>query len=157
MRSLNIVRARPEDAVTLTRIADEAKRHWGYPEGWMESWRELLTIRPESIASQEIHSATVDGQIVGFYGLLRDGSKLRLEHLWVMPDAMGSGVGRALFTHGLERARALGFESLEIESDPNAEGFYERMGARRVGVNVTELEGRRRELPVLLYEIDPVA
>jgi GNAT superfamily N-acetyltransferase len=80
-----------------------------------------------------------------------------LEHLWVLPNAMGGGVSRALFAHALERARVLGFESMEIESDPNAEGFYERMGARRVGVNVTELEGQRRELPVLFYEIAQVA
>jgi len=49
----------------------------------------------------------------------------------------------------------LGFRSLKIESDPNAEDFYQRMGARHVGASVTELEGQRRELPVLIYEILP--
>ena len=49
-------------------------------------------------------------------------------------------------------AAALGFQSLEIESDPKAEGFYLRMGARRVGAALTELEGERRELPILVCE-----
>jgi len=49
--------------------------------------------------------------------------------------------------------RALGFESLAMESDPNAVGFYERMGARRVRAIVTELEGRSRELPILVYDL----
>jgi hypothetical protein len=42
---------------------------------------------------------------------------------------------------------------MEIESDPNAEGFYQRLGGRRVGINIAELDGQRRELPVLAYEI----
>jgi GNAT superfamily N-acetyltransferase len=153
---MHIVRARPEDAATLTQIAVEAKRHWGYPEKWIESWSELLTIRAEFIASHETYSAIIDGQTVGFYGLRSDGGHLQLEHLWVLPGAMRGGVGRALFAHALERARALGFSSLRIESDPNAEGFYQKMGARRIGASITELEGQRRELPVLSYEIRPV-
>ena len=82
---------------------------------------------------------------------------MRLEHLWVLPKAMRRGVGRALFVHAVERVRASGFETLEIESDPNAAGFYERMGARRVATTITELEGRLRELPVLVYEITHAA
>jgi hypothetical protein len=40
-----------------------------------------------------------------------------------------------------------------IEADPNAEGFYLRMGARRVGESVYEIEGRKRKLPLLSVEI----
>jgi len=40
---------------------------------------------------------------------------------------------------------------LEIESDPNAEGFYKRMGARRVGTVTRELAGFNRNLPILVY------
>jgi GNAT superfamily N-acetyltransferase len=154
---MHIVRAKPEDASTLTRIAGEAKRHWGYPEEWMERWRDLLTIRPEQVQTGEIYCASVAGETVGFYGLRRDGGVLWLEHLWVLPTMMGRGVGRGLFHHAVERTRALGFESLRIESDPNAEGFYQRMAARRVGTNVTESEWQRRELPVLIYEICQMA
>ena len=38
---------------------------------------------------------------------------------------------------------------LEIESDPNAQGFYERMGAKKVGEAVGELDGQARVLPIL--------
>jgi hypothetical protein len=66
---------------------------------------------------------------------------------------MGQGIGRSLFLHAVDRAKHLGFKKLEIESDPNAEGFYLRMGARRVGLNASEVAGHRRELPVLVYEL----
>ena len=150
---MKIVRAKAEDAATLTNIAFRAKSHWRYPEHWLETWRDALTVRAEFIDTQETYAAITAGRTVGFYALCTDGDRLRLEHLWVLPDAMRRGVGRLLFTHAIERAKALGFRALEIESDPNAEGFYRRLGARRVGARVAELDGQRRELPLLVYEI----
>jgi GNAT superfamily N-acetyltransferase len=154
---VQILRAKPDDAARLTEIAFAAKRHWGYPEPWIESWREMLTIEPEFIASHETYAAIVDRRIVGFYALGRKESRLELLHMWVLPDCMGRGVGRSLFHHALERAKALGLRELEIESDPNAEGFYQKMGARRVGVTIKELDGQQRALPILIYDINPSA
>ena len=149
-----IVRANPSDAATLTQIAFNAKQHWGYSEAQMENWRELLTIRPEFIAANETFLSMFNSRVVGFYALVSENANLRLKHLWVLPEAMGRGVGRALFAHAVGCAKESGFRSMEIESDPKAEGFYHHMGARRVGGCVTELHGQRRELPVLIYEIN---
>jgi GNAT superfamily N-acetyltransferase len=154
---VQILRAKPKDAATLTEIAFAAKRHWGYPEQWIQNWSHLLTIQPGCIAGHETYAAWMDGHAVGFYSLSRGLDRMNLEHLWVLPEAMGRGVGRALFVHAVERVRASGCAMLEIESDPNAVGFYEQMGAHRAGATVTELEGRPRELPVLVYEIDRAA
>ena len=52
----------------------------------------------------------------------------RLEHLWVQPDSMGKGVGRALLQHAQGQAKT----ALLIDSDPHAEAFYIACGARRV-------------------------
>jgi len=150
---MQIVPAKPEDAETLTAIAFAAKGHWGYSQRWMESWRDVLTIQPEFIASHDTYAAIVDDRIVAFYALARKGSKLELLHLWVLPETMGVGVGRSLFLHALERAKALGFRELEIESDPNAEGFYQRFGARRIGSTIREIAQQRRELPILVCHI----
>ena len=42
-----------------------------------------------------------------------------------------------------------------LEADPNAEGFYRRMGARRVGETTYELDGRERILPLLALDMPP--
>ncbi len=53
--------------------------------------------------------------------------------MWVEPDAMGNGHGRRLFEHAVAIARSLGATALELDADPNAVGFYERMGMERIG------------------------
>ena len=148
---MEIRRAKPEDAAILTEIAFAAKRHWGYPERWIQSWKDVLTIQPEFISSHETYIAYVEKQAVGFYALAGGLNRMSLVHLWVLPKTMGQGVGRALFSHAVQRAKELGAEAIEVESDPNAEKFYEQMGARRIGANIIELDGKRA-LPVLIYD-----
>jgi GNAT superfamily N-acetyltransferase len=150
---VEIRRAVPEDAEALSRIAFAAKAYWGYPERWMERWREGLTISPEFVEWHEVYVAIVDGEPAGFYALVGEGPRMELEHLWVLPERMGAGSGRALFEDALERAAALGAETLGIEADPNAEGFYRRMGASRVDEISYQLDGRKRVLPLLAMDV----
>jgi GNAT superfamily N-acetyltransferase len=150
---MDIVRAKPADAGILTRVALSAKRFWNYPECWIAEWTPLLTISPQYIEDNEVYALTVAQEIVGFYALTGNGPRLSLDHLWLAPAAIGKGYGRALMEHAVNRARQLGATALEIEADPNAQGFYERMGARKVGDRATEVQGQPRLLPVLLLEI----
>jgi len=150
---MQIERASPQDAEKLTQIAFAAKRHWSYPEEWMESWRDALTLKPESITSHETHVALIEDAVVGFYALEARNGRPELSHFWVLPEFMGRGVGRALFCHAVKRARTLGFQEFEIESDPNAEGFYQRLGARRIGTRLYSIGQDKRQLPVLIYRI----
>jgi GNAT superfamily N-acetyltransferase len=152
---VQIVRARPEDADALTAIAHSAKRHWGYPERWIETWRDILTMRPEFVAANVAYAAIEDGHAVGFYLLTTEADGIHLDHLWILPAAMHRGLGRSLFEHAVGQTRTLGFRVIKIEADPNAEGFYRRMGATRVGTSVTEVEGEPRQLPLLEFHLAP--
>ena len=148
---MDIVRAKPEDAEALTQIAHAAKRHWGYPERWIEAWRDILTMRPEFIAANVAYCAMEDHKVVGFYVLTTEPDGIHLDHLWILPAAMRHGLGRALFGHAVDQARGSGFDLIMIEADPNAEAFYQRMGAKRVGTSLSEVEGEKRELPLMEY------
>jgi GNAT superfamily N-acetyltransferase len=151
---LEIVRAKPSDAEALTEIAHEAKRHWGYPESWIAAWRNVLTMRPEFIAANISYRAIEDHRPVGFYVLTTEEDGLHLDHLWVLPQAMRRGIGRALFEHAVGQAKSAGYFRLKIEADPNAEGFYNRMGAVRAAINISEVCGERRELPLLEFRLE---
>jgi GNAT superfamily N-acetyltransferase len=146
---MNIRRAQASDAAELTRIAHEAKRHWGYPERWIELWRDDLTLTPEFIAGNEVYLAEDGGEALGCYGLAAASPNWALEHFWIRPAAMGKGLGRRLFEHAVAVAAAKGVTVLEIDSDPNAESFYLRMGAVRVGEILSEVDGKPRIRPLL--------
>ena len=68
--------------------------------------------------------------------------------------AIGRRVGATLLADAVDRARALGVSRLVIDADPNAAGFYVRMGARRVG-SVASGSIVGRELPRFELVIDP--
>ena len=150
---IEIVRAQPEDANTLTGIAIAAKRHWGYPENWMVKWQEVLTISPDSVSANMVYKAIRNGKIIGFYELINTHTKLELKHLWVHPDEIGHGVGKQLMAHVILHAVSRDHEEMEIESDPNAKEFFKKMGARSVGARIYKLEGSQRMLPLLYLNI----
>jgi len=150
---IQIRRAEPEHAELLTRIAQAAKGYWSYPDRWMALWQGILTITPEFISINQVYSATLDGRIVGFYGMIVSGGEAILDHLWVHPDQIGTGIGRALFSHAVKLATSMNAATIEIESDPNAEEFYKRMGATRIGVSRSQVDGTERLLPLLRFEI----
>ena len=150
---MHFARALPQDAALLTELAFASKRHWGYPEACIEEWRGSLTVQPEFVLSREVWTAVTDGTTIGFYALGPKDDGLELLHFWVRPEWIGRGIGRELFLHASNKARELGCKNLYIESDPNAEGFYRRMGARRIGTVPSTVAGQPRELPLLAYEL----
>jgi N-acetylglutamate synthase-like GNAT family acetyltransferase len=143
----DIRRATPEEAEALTLLAHAAKSHWGYPSEWIDHWKPELTITSEFIANNEVFVAVVENRIAGCCALVTGNGLAELEHMWIEPNQMGRGIGRALFEHTKCRALAGGYTRLELAADPNAEGFYERMGAKRIGEIPADLFGHARVLP----------
>jgi ribosomal protein S18 acetylase RimI-like enzyme len=146
---IEIQPALPEQASLLSGIMLMAKAHWGYPEKWMQFWLPQLTISPQYITENETWAAFVDETPVAYYSLKWDGGELWLDNLWVLPEYMGQGIGGRLFDHAMVRARLKKFSILKIEADPNAQGFYERMGAHKTGEHRGDVDGLRRLIPVL--------
>jgi len=152
--TISIRRADPSEAEQLTAIAHAAKRHWGYPESWIEEWQADLTITSEFIAANEVFVAIVNDEIAGCCALVVTDKLAEIEHMWIRPELMGGGVGRALFEHARDRAKELRLAVLELSADPNAEGFYERMGAMRVGDVPAAMTGAEaRALPRMRIQL----
>ena len=73
---------------------------------------------------------------LGFMGI--DGH--RLEMLFLDPDAMGKGIGKALLRYGIDEC---GVNELTVNEDnPNAAGFYRHMGFAEYRRTDTDENGR---------------
>jgi predicted N-acetyltransferase YhbS len=117
----------------------------------MEAARADMQISAELIDRAVAIVAERGAELLGFYVLSVETEGPTLRDLWVEPAAAGMGVGALLWKHMLASARSEGFRTVRIVSDPNAAGFYRRMGARAVG-EVASCAIPGRMLPA--FEID---
>ncbi|CUH97381.1 hypothetical protein P22_3509 [Propionispora sp. 2/2-37] len=145
----------------LTDISFAAKRYWNYPKAYFEIWKDELTITPEYIQNNKVCVAEVDGRVVGYFSLVevkRDfwagrvfvNAGFWLEHIFIQPEYIGRGIGTQLINYLEAMCRELGVDKVRIFSDPNANGFYDKMSARYLGESPSSIEGRT----VSLYELD---
>jgi GNAT superfamily N-acetyltransferase len=125
----------PDDYERVRELTFESKAHWGYDRDFVRRWAEGLGFEGD----EERWVAELDGAIVAWAALVPpvDGVAV-LDDLWVDPAAMGRGLGSRLFRLAADRARGLGAERLEWGAEPNAVGFYEKLGGRKVRDHVTE-------------------
>ena len=136
----------------LVALVLRSKSSWGYDEEFMTRFaatsltRELVGERRTALVAYAAHRP------VGLAVVDDEPTRAWLEDLWVEPEYFGRGVGRALFEGAVEVAREHGHGTLELESDPHAEGFYLALGAVRTGTRPSGLQAGR-ELPLLSYRV----
>jgi len=147
-----IRRAREDEAAALSDLALRSKAMWGYPPEFVEACRDALTVTRKEIRDTPIYVHDGGAAVDGFYGLAGDPPRATLEYLFVEPDATRRGVGTKLLRHAVAVACRLGFREIEVESDPNAEAFYERNGGVRIGEVESDVEPGRT-LPLMLIDL----
>ena len=131
--STTIRPARLEECDALTALARRSKSHWGYDREFLEAVRPSLTFTPADFDAGPMRVLEIGGELSGLYHIIGNPPEGELSDLWLDPTAIGCGLGRTLFRDALETAAEGSFETLLIESDPNAMGFYLAMGAAHVG------------------------
>ena len=117
----------------LTELCLRSKAVWGYDAGFIANCREELTINAADIASDNIMVAEQAGTVIALAQIEEDAQDCYLDKLFVDPDSMHNGAGKALFLWAVKQAQSKGFGELIIESDPGAAQFYLKMGAIEAG------------------------
>jgi len=134
VRSEPVLRpARPSEADEITALTLRSKGYWAYDPEVLEGMRPMLTMSPDRIRDDRVVVAEQDGMLLGYYQLGGEPPDGELVDLFIEPQVIGTGLGRLLWNHAVTSALKRGFRTLSLESDPNAEGFYLRMGAERIG------------------------
>lgn len=150
---ISIRPARPDEAGALTALCVRSKAHWGYDAAFMARAMSELTVKPGWIAEGLVLVAEVGGAPAGVAGIVDEGDGcFDVSVFFVDPDCMGAGLGRVLFDAMCDLARTKGAKRLTILSDPNAEPFYRRMGAVRIGEERSS-SATGRILPLLALDL----
>lgn len=100
-----------------------------------EGDRESLLAHPEVLELSDLgvtegrtRVAHDDGRILGFASWLGAGDVTEIDDLFVDPDWMGRGTGRALVLDLIAQARERGARRAEVTANPHALAFYEKVG-----------------------------
>lgn len=125
--------ARLEEARELTELCLRSKSVWGYDAAIMEACRDELTISARDFERSALYVAVEKEKIVGIAQTGVDGIDAYLHKLFIDPATIGNRAGRRLFW-SVAIARQKGARHLWIEAQPDAAGFYRKMGAIDDGV-----------------------
>lgn len=137
---LTIRRAKPSDALFLTSISFGAKRYWNYSEEYLETWHDELTITEEYIEENVVFVAQKKDTIIGYCSVTEvekaywKGENFIkagywLDHIYIRPAYIRSGIGSKLIEELICYCRENDIEDLNILSDPNANGFFDKIEA----------------------------
>jgi GNAT superfamily N-acetyltransferase len=152
MKAYRIRSAQPSEAVMLSGLALRSKAVWDYSPQFIAACRSALTVSAQLVSAAPVFLLEVGETAVGFYALEDWNGLADLAFFFIEPGFIRQGWGRILWEHAVRTARQMGYSTLRIESDPNAESFYIKMGAWRTGeVPSTVMAGRR--LPLLQYDL----
>ena len=126
--NLTIRGATAEDAPALTALMHASSAYAGEYARILEGY----AVTPEQLGRDLVMLAEQEGRLLGFYSLIT-GDDPELDLMFVIDEEQGTGLGRTLFEHMKTEAAARGITTVTIVSHPPSTGFYERMGAVRVG------------------------
>ena len=89
---------------------------------------EVLELSDDAVTDGRTRVADADGSVIGFATWLGTGDVTEIEDLFVDPDWMRRGVGRALVLDLIALAQRRGVRRIEVTGNPHARTFYERVG-----------------------------
>ncbi len=134
MTPIRIRNANEGEASALEALQRRSSDVW-------EEYREQLAAHPDAIEFPQHFigngwarvAVLGDDTPIGFSVVIPgQGGALELDGLFVEPDHMRSGIGRALVEDACRRARKVGAPRLEVTVGP-AQAFYEKLGFKVVG------------------------
>ena len=155
MEGISLRPARLDEAPKLTDLAMRSKAHWGYDAAFMEHCRDELTVTARHIRGALCLVAEAADQALGFIAAeISTPGEAEISLLFVAPEAIGQGIGRALIEAATAHFASHGIEALVTAADPHAEAFYHRVGFTTVGVEPSgSITGR--SLPIVRRELAP--
>ena len=153
--SISISQADEKEAARLTQIAFAAKSYWKYPKEYLKLWKSELTITPSYIQRNTVLKAVNEKKHILGVGAIEYSTVLdayEIGHFWIAPTYIGQGIGSRLLIALIRFAKKAGIKQLYSVADPNALGFYKKMGFTLIGKQESKPVGRY--LPVLVLEIE---
>lgn len=134
--------ASSNDSQLLTDTAFKSKGTWNYTEDQMALWTDELTITKSYIEENKIYKILDNKNYIGFFAFIHSDEFIELDHFWLLPENTGKGYGTITFDFIKRTAQRLNYNILRVYSEPNANGFYSKMGGKLIQSKESKIKGR---------------
>lgn len=140
---MTIEKANITDNEILTEITKKSKAYWGYSAEQIQKWDKNLTISQDYIRDNSTFKLVDNNVIIGYYSYVFENEKVvKLDNLFILPEHIGRGFGKYLLLDFLNRMKEEKTEKITLDSEPNAEEFYAKMGFVKIGEFETSIKNR---------------
>lgn len=140
--NLEYIAAVPEDSELLSKTAVDSKKIWGYPDELIQLWKTDLEVTPNYILKNTVVKVFDGEKFIGFFALKTEEENTELDHLWLTPGNTRQNYGRMMFEYIRLYLSSIEVEKMTLLAEPNAKGFYDKMGGEVIGEFESKLSGR---------------
>ncbi len=134
----------------LNQFLRDSKGVWGYSDSFLDDFIKKFGLTENHLQTNEVMMFEENSQLKAIFSFSYKSDEAKLDDFFVAPALIRQGLGKLMWQAVLEYACAKNWPSFILISDPNAQGFYEKMGAVKIADHET-FSGRF--VPVMRYTI----
>jgi ribosomal protein S18 acetylase RimI-like enzyme len=148
-----IKKIQPDTIKLLNDIMKRSLAIWGYSPKEMEEVAKKLVITTEFMNKSVCYAVELGGLIKGFFCIEPSQSEeISNAKFYIEPDSIREGLGTMLWNQVIFELKNKEIKHFKFLVDKNAQGFYEKLGAVKVGEQRSEII-EKYMIPIMKYTI----
>jgi hypothetical protein len=149
-----IKQADSQDIAHINEMMLHSFSYWSYTQEELHKIMDLLHIDEEYLTKHGIYLAHYDKKdFFGFFSFIKNSDQEnQLDYFLIRKDLIGFGYGQKMWEVCCDKAKSCRMKDFIIISNPYAEGFYQKMGAKKIGSRPSTIR-LGASLPVLKFSL----
>ncbi|MDF2940055.1 MAG: hydroxyurea phosphotransferase [Gammaproteobacteria bacterium] len=147
--------AQAKDLPEMNQLIHSGFVYWEYVPERIDKIMALIKLEACRLDQYPMYLAYHESELIGFFGFskCKDGPKVdELQYFFIDKKHIGNGYGKQIWGLCCTMAKSHGISEFFIKSVIEAEGFYLKMGAKRIGQVASQVTPGLF-LPILSYSL----
>jgi GNAT superfamily N-acetyltransferase len=149
LEQYNIRLARQSEIEKLESLMRRSLSVWDYSEEALNTLMDNLRITNKMLGKSIVYVVELKNEIKGFW-CVEPIEELAEARFYIEPTSIKTGIGTLLWQKMLEDLHDRELNYFTFVSDANAQGFYEKKGAIKIGTQPSVLIGDK-DVPIMRY------
>lgn len=123
-----------DDIIFINKVLHHSLSYWPYTKEQLDKILELFKINETYLSKQPVYLTYRDNLFIGFFSFsAKNNQENELDYFIIDHNLIGHGHGKIMWQTCCNIASSLAMKEFIIMSTPEANGFYQKMGAQQIG------------------------